>query len=74
MGITVDELLPGSGRSVGDVLLDVHRSYRNDLRPSLEAGTVRGMAHITGGGLAGNLPRTLGSELGAVIDLAHLSH
>jgi phosphoribosylformylglycinamidine cyclo-ligase len=31
---------------------------------------VRGLAHITGGGIPGNLPRTLGSELGAVIDLA----
>ena len=69
MGLTVADPFPGSNRSVGDVLLDVHKSYLNDIRPSLEAGTVRGMAHITGGGITGNLPRTLGSELGAVIDL-----
>jgi phosphoribosylformylglycinamidine cyclo-ligase len=40
------------------------------LSDALDAGLVRGLAHITGGGIPGNLPRTLGSDLGAVIDLA----
>jgi phosphoribosylformylglycinamidine cyclo-ligase len=70
MGLSIDDEFPGSGRSVADVLLDVHRSYLPVLSDALEAGRVRGLAHITGGGIPGNLPRTLGSELGAVIDLA----
>jgi phosphoribosylformylglycinamidine cyclo-ligase len=41
-----------------------------DLSDALAADEVRGLAHITGGGIPGNLPRTLGSQLGAVIDLS----
>ena len=70
MGLSIDDEFPGSGRSVADVLLDVHRSYLPALSGALDDGRVRGLAHITGGGIPGNLPRTLGSELGAVIDLA----
>jgi phosphoribosylformylglycinamidine cyclo-ligase len=70
MELSIDDEFPGSGRSVADVLLDVHRSYLPVLSDALDAGQVRGLAHITGGGIPGNLPRTLGSELGAVIDLA----
>jgi len=70
MGLSIDDEFPESGRSVADVLLDVHRSYLSVLSSALDAGHVRGLAHVTGGGIPGNLPRTLGSELGAVIDLA----
>jgi len=70
MGLSIDDEFPESGRSVADVLLDVHRSYLPVLSDSLDAGIVHGLAHITGGGIPGNLPRTLGPELGAVIDLA----
>jgi len=69
MSLSVDDEFPGSGRSVADVLLDVHRSYLPVLSDALDAGLIRGLAHITGGGIPGNLPRTLGSDLGAVIDL-----
>jgi len=69
MALSIDDEFPGSERSVADVLLDVHRSYLPVLSDALDAGHVRGLAHITGGGIPGNLPRTLGSELGAVIDL-----
>jgi phosphoribosylformylglycinamidine cyclo-ligase len=70
MGLAIDDEFPESGRSVADVLLDVHRSYLPVLSEALDAFRVRGLAHITGGGVPGNLPRTLGSELGAVIDLS----
>ena len=70
MGLSIDDEFPESGRSVADVLLDVHRSYLPVLSNALDAGHVRGLVHVTGGGIPGNLPRTLGSELGAVIDLA----
>jgi len=69
MGLSIDDEFPESGRSVADVLLDVHRSYLPVLSDALGAGRLRGLAHITGGGIPGNLPRTLGSALGAVIDL-----
>ncbi len=70
MGLSIDDEFPESGRSVADVLLDVHRSYLPVLSDALDAGLVRGLAHITGGGIQGNLPRVLGSDLGAAIDLA----
>ena len=70
MGLSIDDEFPGTGRSVASVLLDVHRSYLPVLSGVLDDGRVRGLAHITGGGIQGNLPRTLGSDLGAVINLA----
>ena len=61
---------PDSGRTaetVGEALLRIHRSYLPPLRPHLEAGSIRAMAHITGGGIPGNLPRSLPDGLGAEI-------
>ena len=68
MGLSVDDELPGTGRSVADELLEIHRCYLPVLWPSLEAGAIRGLAHITGGGIPGNLPRILPAGLGAVVD------
>jgi phosphoribosylaminoimidazole (AIR) synthetase len=53
---------------VADVLLRIHRSYLNVMRPVL--GHVHAMAHITGGGLTGNLDRALPPDLDAVVDLS----
>lgn len=47
------------GRTVGEALLAPHRSYLPALWPHMEAGRVRGLAHITGGGLLDNVPRIL---------------
>ena len=68
MGLTVDDEMPGTGRSVADELLAVHRSYLKPLWPLLQRGAIRGLAHITGGGIPGNLPRILPEGLGAVVD------
>jgi phosphoribosylformylglycinamidine cyclo-ligase len=57
---------PGESASTGDVLLRVHRSYLRALRPVL--GTIHAMAHVTGGGLPGNVNRALPSTLDAEID------
>ena len=57
---------PMGGGSVADVLLAVHRSYLPALRGVL--ADVHAMAHITGGGLPGNLNRALPPELDAVVD------
>jgi len=56
------------GRSIADHLLDEHRSFLPALAPLLDAAVVRGAAHVTGGGLPGNLPRVLPDGLGARID------
>lgn len=70
MGLTVNDTFPGAELTVGDVLLDVHRSYLNVLNPVLETDRITGLAHITGGGIPGNLPRILGTGLGARVDLS----
>lgn len=57
---------PGEAASTADVLLRVHRSYLPALRPVL--GTIHAMAHITGGGLPGNVNRALPPTLDAEID------
>jgi phosphoribosylformylglycinamidine cyclo-ligase len=56
-----------NGTTVGDALLAPHRSFLGGVTPLLDAGLVRGMAHITGGGLPGNLPRVLPDGLGAEV-------
>ncbi len=69
LGLDVDDVFPGQGRTVADVLLTIHTSYQALLSPFLGEGIIKGLAHITGGGVPGNLPRTLGPDLGATIDL-----
>jgi phosphoribosylformylglycinamidine cyclo-ligase len=66
LGLTVDAELPGATATVGDTLLTVHRSYRDALAPVL--GLVHGLAHITGGGIPGNLVRVLPEGCEAVVD------
>ena len=66
MKLGVDDPFPGEAGSVADVLLRVHRSYLQALRPVL--GSIRAMAHITGGGLPGNLNRALPDTLDAQVD------
>jgi phosphoribosylformylglycinamidine cyclo-ligase len=63
-GLSVNSELDGvePGATLGDILLRPHRSYLPNLAPLLGSscgGTVRGLAHITGGGLTENLPRVL---------------
>ena len=62
------EPLPDSDMTIGDALIEGHRSYLPDVMPLLERGLIRGMAHITGGGLTDNLPRTLPENAIAVLD------
>ena len=70
LGLGVDDDLPGTGRSVADELLAVHRSYLAALTGPLEAEVVHGLAHVTGGGIPGNLPRVLPDGLGARVERA----
>jgi phosphoribosylformylglycinamidine cyclo-ligase len=68
LGLKIDALVPELGRSVGDLLLDPHRSYLPLIRPLLDAGRIKGMAHITGGGITENLPRVLPRGTAARVD------
>lgn len=61
------EMVPALERTLGDALLEPHRSYLNVLRPVL--GKIKGMAHITGGSFYKNLPRSLADGLTAEIDM-----
>ena len=60
-----------AGQSIADALLAPHTNYVAPVRNILDAGIpVKGMAHITGGGLVENVPRILPDGLGVVIDSA----
>jgi phosphoribosylformylglycinamidine cyclo-ligase len=61
------EAMPG-GTTFAEALMAPHRSYLAEVSPLLDAGIVRGMAHITGGGLKDNLPRTLPDDCIARLD------
>ena len=56
------------GGTVGDALLAVHRCYLDEVRALRDAATIRSIAHLTGGGWEGNLPRALPPGLGAAVD------
>jgi phosphoribosylformylglycinamidine cyclo-ligase len=66
MGLGIDDPLAELDRSVADVLLDVHRSYYRSVKPVLSL--LHGMAHITGGGIPGNLVRILPPGCEAIVD------
>ena len=72
LGLTPDSTPDGLGGSVGDVLLQPHRSYLGLVGPVLADADekIKGMAHITGGGLTDNLPRVLPAGTVAEIDRA----
>lgn len=63
-GISYDDAPEPLDRSVGEAYLEPHRAYVREIQALREKVGIRGMAHITGGGLVGNLPRALGG-LGA---------
>jgi phosphoribosylformylglycinamidine cyclo-ligase len=66
LGLGVTDRLEGTGRSVVDALLAVHRSYYRSVEPVLDR--VHGLAHITGGGIGGNLVRILPQDCMATVD------
>ena len=68
LGLGPDDPFPETGRSVAEELLAPHRSYLEPLLPLLAQGRVHALAHVTGGGIPGNLPRVLPEGMGAVIE------
>jgi phosphoribosylformylglycinamidine cyclo-ligase len=61
-GLSYSDTPEGLDRPLGDALLEPHRAYVKEVLALRDAVEVRGMAHVTGGGLAGNLPRALGGH------------
>jgi phosphoribosylformylglycinamidine cyclo-ligase len=66
--LEVNDTLPGTGQTVTQALLAIHRSYLASVMPLVKAHKLVAMAHITGGGLTDNLPRVLPKALDAEID------
>lgn len=69
MGLDVGSTIPELHGTVGDALLAVHRSYWRAIRPVLEH--VHALAHITGGGIPGNLARSLPEGCQAAVERAN---
>jgi phosphoribosylformylglycinamidine cyclo-ligase len=66
MHATIDQFLPEADGTVADLLLAVHRSYVKSVLPMISR--IHGLAHITGGGIPGNLVRILPEGCQAVVD------
>jgi phosphoribosylformylglycinamidine cyclo-ligase len=66
LGLAIDSMMPGLRTSVGDLLLAVHRSYWHAIHPVLPQ--INALAHITGGGIPGNLRRSLRAGCAAEVE------
>jgi phosphoribosylformylglycinamidine cyclo-ligase len=66
LGLGVTDRLEGTGQTVAEALLAVHRSYYRSVEPVLDR--VHGLAHITGGGIGSNLVRILPQDCMATVD------
>jgi phosphoribosylformylglycinamidine cyclo-ligase len=68
MNLGVHDPYPGTGRTVAEELLRVHRSYLQSTLPLLQEGWLHALAHITGGGISENLERVIPDGLSARVD------
>jgi phosphoribosylformylglycinamidine cyclo-ligase len=68
-GLEPSSVVAALGKPIGEALLIPHRSYLPVVGPLLESGSIKGMAHITGGGITENLPRVLPEGTAARIHL-----
>jgi len=66
--VDLDEVFAELGETLGEALLRPTRIYVKSILPLIPGGGILGMAHITGGGLTGNIPRVLPQGLGVRID------
>ena len=66
LGLSLQDPVEGTGQNLGEALLAVHRSYYRSVHPVLDR--LHGLAHITGGGIGGNLVRILPQDCTATVD------
>lgn len=66
-GLDLSDPLPGTNTTVAKALMEPHRNYAHILKIVSRITTIKGMTHITGGGITDNLPRSLPDGLGASI-------
>lgn len=67
-GYAVDTQISALGRTVGEALLQEHKSYLPALEGLLDSNLIKGLAHITGGGLSDNVPRILPEGTSVIIN------
>lgn len=67
-GLSLDQTLEDTGRTLAEELLRPHRCYFHAVAPLLDSGVIKAIAHITGGGFYENLPRVFGPNLRAVVE------
>jgi phosphoribosylformylglycinamidine cyclo-ligase len=67
MRLKVSSRLPGCPNTIGEELLRVHKNY-HPLLTKVPTQMIKGLAHITGGGLVDNLPRILTPNCDAIIE------
>ncbi len=67
-GLDIADEIPGTGRRAADILLEIHRSYLHEVRSIRTAVEIKGLAHITGGGLLENIPRIIPDGCAVRID------
>ena len=67
-GLKMDEVVPELGAKLGDVILTPTQIYVKTIKALLEKAEIKGMAHITGGGLLENIPRVLPKDTQVQID------
>lgn len=68
MKLKIKSKFPGTKKTVAEVLLDTHRSFLHPVSAVMKKIDIRGMAHITGGGLIDNVPRSLPKGTKAVFE------
>lgn len=67
LGMNIDSYVPECGKILSELLLSIHKSYLPILRPHLSDKGMHALAHITGGGIGGNLKRVIPEHLQALI-------
>jgi phosphoribosylformylglycinamidine cyclo-ligase len=67
-GWNLEQRFPGSDRSIGQGLLEPTKIYVRPLLPLVQQRRIKGLAHITGGGILENIPRVLPDNCHAIVD------